>query len=124
MIVCLGFNIYGHYAYVKSVASYRAGLNRGHIALGSWLAENYSQETLMAIGDAGAVPFFSGLATIDLWGLNDRAIEHMPGEYGQRSGTADYVLGRRPELIVIWSKVPFIHDGTRGVAAATMVSLM
>ncbi len=118
VVLSLGFNIYGHHAYVKSVTGYREGLLRGHIALGDWLRERYPRETVLAIGDAGTVPFLSGLVTIDLWGLNDGTIAHLPGEYGFRKGVADYVLDRGPDLIVLWNKVPFSHDGTRGVAGA------
>jgi hypothetical protein len=53
------------------------------------------EQPRLAIGDAGAIPYYSGWHTIDLVGLNDAVIA--------RRGTPDpsYVLGERPDLIVV-----------------------
>jgi hypothetical protein len=52
----------------------------------------------LAIADAGAIPYYSGWYTIDLFGLNDAAIA--------RRGVLDpgYVLAEKPDLIVVNSK--------------------
>jgi len=35
----------------------------------------------IAVVDAGAIPYFSGVKTIDMPGLNDRHIAHLPGGF-------------------------------------------
>jgi hypothetical protein len=78
--------------------------------LGSWLAERHPADALVALGDAGAIPFYSGLRVIDLWGLADATIARLPGEYGRRAGAADYALGRDPDVVVLWNIVPILRD--------------
>lgn len=109
--LCLFYNVTGHLNHAWSIGEYRKGLSRAHVALGLWLRENYPDDSLLAIGDAGAVPFYSRMKTVDLWGLNDSTIAHMPGEYGAKEGMADYVLGREPRLIVLWNQVAFVSEG-------------
>jgi hypothetical protein len=62
-----------------------------------WLERNAPPETTIAMGDCGAVPFYSGLVTIDMLGLNDAYVaRHSPAE------NARYVVHeRKPDLIVI-----------------------
>jgi hypothetical protein len=107
------FNLTGHWNHKESVARYRVGLETAHIALGGWLRERFPADTVLAIGDAGAVPYFSKLTTIDLWGLNDVKIAHMPGEYGVKDAMPEYVFEREPGIIVLWNRVPFL-DGGKG----------
>jgi hypothetical protein len=60
---------------------------------------------LLAIDAAGKVPFFSGLRTIDMLGLNDHYIAHIPARQahvGHDKYDADYVLSRKPDLIATW----------------------
>ncbi len=98
--------VLGSHSLLRAREPYREGLEAAHVALGRWLAEEKAGDTWMAIGDAGAVPFFSRLPTIDLWGLADAHIARRPGRYGDRPGVADYVLGREPGLIVLWNLRP------------------
>lgn len=102
----VAFGVVGHIARVKTSAGYRLSLDRGHVALGNWLRERYAKDTWVAIGDSGAVPFYSELPTIDLFGLVDATVARLPGEYGHRPGTAEYALERRPGVIVLWTPVP------------------
>jgi hypothetical protein len=111
--VALATGTLGSHALAKSRGAYRLGLENAHIALGLWLAENLPPNTWAAIGDAGAVPFFSRLPIIDLWGLSDATIARLPGEYGRREGVAEYVLGRRPGVIILWNVVPIQAEPDR-----------
>ncbi len=65
-------------------------------------------DALLAIDAAGKVPFYSGLKTIDMMGLNDEHIAHGDPRPGFRVGhnkfDPDYVLGRSPDLIAAWMK--------------------
>jgi arabinofuranosyltransferase len=103
---------WGHVAQAQVRAGYERGLREAHVALGSWLAARHPETALVALGDAGATPFYSGLRVIDLWGLADATIARLPGEYGSRIGAADYALGRNPDVIVLWSVAPILRDDT------------
>ena len=102
----VAFSCWGHIALSDARARYADGLERAHVALGTWLSESQPDGTWVALGDAGVVAFWSGLPVTDLWGLTDAKIARLPGEYGDRPGTADYVLERRPGIIVIWNVAP------------------
>lgn len=112
-VAAVGVGIAGNAVHARIDASYEAGLRDAHIALGVWLAETYPPETVVAIGDAGAVPFFSRLPIIDLWGLTDRVVARLPGDYRDRKGTASYALMRRPEVIVLWNRTQILREPGR-----------
>jgi arabinofuranosyltransferase len=74
------------------------------VTLGMYLKENHSDQTL-AIDAAGKVPFYSGLETIDILGLNDPVIAHEQSAYflpGHNKFDPDYILSRQPDLIAAW----------------------
>ena len=77
----------------------------GNIKLGRHLAATRSPDTVIAVAAAGAIPFYSGLPTIDMYGLNDAHIARVPFPEGQRGRMMKwdnaYVLSRSPDLIVI-----------------------
>ncbi len=77
-------------------------LTQGHIALGKHLAVTAQPGAIIAIQDAGAVPYFSGLVTIDIVGLNDAHIAHLEGDLYQKTDV-DYVLNRQPTYIILVS---------------------
>lgn len=72
--------------------------------VGTFLRSELPPGTWIAIHSAGAVPFYSGLPTIDMWGLTDHHIaraplpEHNIGLVGHLRGDPDYVFGRQPAL--------------------------
>ncbi len=76
--------------------SYSEGLNNAHIYVGKWLRENAPGDSLIAVGDAGALPFYSRLKTIDLNGLVDKHIAH-------NFADAEYVLEREPNYIILFT---------------------
>jgi len=77
----------------------------GNVRLGRYLARTQPPGTKIAVAAAGAIPYYSGLPTIDMYGLNDRHIAHgpFPKARGGRLMKWDnaYVLSQRPDLIVI-----------------------
>ncbi len=77
----------------------------GWITLGRHLGEHFPGRRL-AVGAAGKIPYFSGLPTIDMRGLNDRHIAHLEvGRFanpGHDKTDLSYVLERRPDLIAAW----------------------
>lgn len=64
------------------------------------------QQPLLAVTSAGTVPYWSELPALDMLGLNDRYLAHNPpesfgkGNLGHELGDADYVLGRKPDLLL------------------------
>ena len=74
-------------------------------SIGNLLSQSFgADEPLLAAGAAGCMPYFSGLNTIDLWGLNDRYLATHPlpgkkGRLGHHMGDLTYVLDREPDLL-------------------------
>jgi arabinofuranosyltransferase len=82
------------------------------VTLGMYLKGHNAGQTL-AIDAAGKVPFYSGLETIDILGLNDPVIAHEQSAYflpGHNKFDPDYILSRRPDLIAAWM-APCDGDG-------------
>jgi arabinofuranosyltransferase len=78
---------------------------------GVWLRRELPAGTLIATGAAGAIPYYSRLPTLDLWGLTDPHIARVPRfrfQPGHDRTDLPYVLGRQPQLII----------GTAGFPAA------
>jgi arabinofuranosyltransferase len=75
--------------------------------VGLWLAANLPPDTRIATNTAGSVPYFSGLPTIDMLGLNDATIAHTPaprlgtGKAGHERANGAYVLDRRPDVVLL-----------------------
>jgi hypothetical protein len=73
---------------------------------GGWLGEHLAAGDLIAVNTAGAVPFFARLPTVDMLGLTDARIAGRPvyivstGWAGHRKGWGEYVLSRRPRIIL------------------------
>jgi hypothetical protein len=75
------------------------------ITAGRYLAQGRFAGRLLAVDAAGKIPFYSGLPTVDMLGLNDVHIAHLPARFfeaGHNKFDAEYVLSRRPDLIADW----------------------
>jgi hypothetical protein len=76
--------------------------------VGIWLKEKYPPETLIAVINAGAIPYHCELRCIDMLGLNDSVIAHTPLKYenlclpGHDKSNSDYVLECNPQLIQLF----------------------
>lgn len=82
-----------------SALSIAVGLERGHTAAGEWLHQNAEPDDLIVLHDAGAIPYYSGLRTLDTWSLTDRqAIAYRRA--GDVDGLRAYALAQEPEWIV------------------------
>lgn len=90
----------------RAFAKQRAWEVPAHLAAGRWLAANVPAGTWIATANAGAIPYASGLPTIDMLGLCDahiarRAVQGMgTGVAGHEKGDGAYVLERRPRIIL------------------------
>jgi len=78
--------------------TYTRGLEAAHLTLAAHLREvDGSGRRLVAVEDAGAIPYVSGWRGLDLLGLNDESIA-----YG--GFHADQVLLRQPDAVVLVSR--------------------
>ena len=76
------------------------GTERSHIALGKWLKQNSPPEATVAVGNIGAIGYWSHLRVLDLDGLTDAHIAHLPGAFGDKRDSR-YVLSQSPEFIIL-----------------------
>ena len=74
--------------------------------VGAWLGERLAPDDWIAVNTAGSLPYVSRLPTLDMLGLTDAQIAHRPiyivseGWAGHRRGWGEYVLRRRPRVIL------------------------
>ena len=78
---------------------------RDYRAIGRLLRRDFPADTWIATNAAGIIPYVSGLATIDMLGLNDAHIAHLDielghGPAGHEKYDGNYVLDRRPGVIL------------------------
>jgi arabinofuranosyltransferase len=77
----------------------------GNVRLGRALSALPNRALLVAVEAAGAIPYYSKLRVIDMFGLNDSVIAHRPfpaaGRERMLKWDNDYVLSRSPDVIVI-----------------------
>lgn len=66
--------------------------------LGEYLAAVDDGSISVAVIDAGAIAYYGGVPTIDLYGLNNQYIAHLPGIFGYRVDP-DYVFAAAPSYI-------------------------
>jgi len=117
----------------------------GHLILVPWLGDwTYLEQhpgfnktfdvalhlgTLIAVVAAGAIPFESGLETIDMLGLNDEHIAHRDLEVGllpagHEKYDSEYVLDRRPDIIILadfLTDYPF-DEGAYSALGGTLIA--
>lgn len=88
--------------------------------VGLWLRETVPPDTLIATNTAGSIPYWSGLPTVDMLGLNDETIAHREipnmgrGLAGHEKGDGRYVLSRKPDIIQFGSALGTVHPRFRG----------
>lgn len=87
---------------VKFTHDYNALLNSEHIMVGKTLKRIMPpNEWLVSYIDAGAVPYFSGLKTVDFGGLNDRILVNNKLTDKER---VDYFYSKNPGAVVFTSE--------------------
>lgn len=78
---------------------------------GQWLKANTHPDTVIAVSAAGYIPFYAERPTLDMFGLTDATIAHLPtnigsGQAGHEKWSGAYVLQRRPDIIVFQTAIP------------------
>jgi len=79
--------------------------------VGLHIHENWPDESVVALNTAGATAFFARVHCIDMLGINDHHIARTTARHdprlpwtalaGHRKGDGNYVLGRKPDYIII-----------------------
>jgi arabinofuranosyltransferase len=88
----------------RHAGSWRKGADI-YRAAGKILHERFAPDTIVALNPAGMIPFYSGLPTIDMLGLNDVHIAHRGKRdpmmrFAHQVGDGAYVLSREPGVIL------------------------
>ena len=102
VVVGVGLLLFSH-----SLRIGPAGVDRGafeaehrcHQAAAGWILTKAQPTDKIAVCDAGAYPFYTGLYTIDRRGLMDKHIARIPSIGFLSKYDTEYVLGQKPELI-------------------------
>lgn len=88
--------------YHEHVVTRAQGYRTGHRALARWLNRNASPGQTVALMDIGIVGYECiDLRILDITGLTDRCIARSPGEFLHKDFDPAYVLGQRPEFLVL-----------------------
>ena len=96
---------------------HRDPVSKSGMVVGMWLAQHVPADAVLATNTAGTVPYYSGLRTIDMLGLCDahiahRKIDHLGrGLTGHEKHDGDYVLSRRPDLILFAASIGALTPG-------------
>lgn len=87
------------------------GVESRRKAFGIWLRDALPAGTLIAVGPAGAIPYYSRLPSLDAWGLTNAHMARATRvgfEPGHDRFDPAYILSRNPALIVgaMWREPP------------------
>ena len=84
----------------ENIGPVEIGMEHAHIAVGKWLGARSSPTATIAVGDIGAIGFWSHANILDLDGLTDTHISHLPGSLSDKKDS-QYVLRQAPDFIVL-----------------------
>jgi len=109
-----------HYSATTYDATIRVAHSiQGDVELAHYLTAHIQPGDTIAVVDAGAIPYYTKARTIDIVGLNDPYIAHLPGGY-DRKIDPHYILAQRPAFIQLHTapslsgKTILIIDSTNG----------
>jgi hypothetical protein len=83
-------------------------MTRGWLAAGNWMRDALPANSLVAVDAAGIIPYVTGFETIDMYGLTDRHIAHLPwptlgeGPAAHEKFDPLYILRRNPDYVCVW----------------------
>ena len=93
-----------HELFVTRFQAARA--THARVAMGKWLQENLPADTFIGVDAAGQIPYYAGLTTLDMFGVNDVHTAHLQvedmgqGLPGHEKFDFDYIMWRGPDLII------------------------
>jgi len=108
-IAVLGVPLHAHHLFGPALEEARGAdaFTRRLTLVGRTLGRVMPPTTRISLNPVGAVPYYSGLYTIDMLGLTDAHIAHTEvamqagGYAGHEKGDGEYILDRAPELILL-----------------------
>jgi arabinofuranosyltransferase len=80
-----------------------------HEEVATWLNNHVAKGSLLALGEAGVVPYYTHLAALDFFGIVDTHIAHLRG-IRHHKFDVDYVLHRKPDYVLMLA-LPHGKDG-------------
>jgi arabinofuranosyltransferase len=96
------------------VSRFQAGrATRARVTMGKWLRENVSAQTFIGVDAAGQIPYYAGLRTLDMFGVNDVHTAHLQveemgqGVPGHEKFDFNYIMWQQPDLII--ATAPFLE---------------
>jgi len=94
-IIC-ALNFSQIFTFYPFVVLYGAGINECNIVLGKWIKDNSLSNSSLAVWDAGAIPFYSNIRTIDIYpdSLQDLHLYNNPED-------ADYILEQNITFLIL-----------------------
>jgi len=88
-----------HSTHLLPAARAQAISDLGDIRMGHYIHDlHLPPQSRIAVLDAGAIPYFSELPSIDMAGLNNAHIAHLPGGFMAKWDN-EYVLAQKPEIV-------------------------
>ncbi|MBN1593510.1 MAG: hypothetical protein JW941_09745 [Candidatus Coatesbacteria bacterium] len=75
-------------------------LNREYYSIACMMREEIPPNSTVALGEAGLIPYYSKLKTIDMRGLMDRYIAHLEGEAHAKFEPM-YIFRRKPNYLLL-----------------------
>ena len=84
------------------------------VQTGKWLNQNFPPETVLSLRRQGALPYYSGMKSIDILGLTEKEIARTL--YKEKDAikankiNAEYILKQRPDVLILFSSVSYF-DG-------------
>jgi arabinofuranosyltransferase len=84
------------------------------VQTGKWLGQNFPPETVLSLRRQGAVPYHSGMNSIDMLGLTEmeiaRTLYNEKDTLKANKINAEYILKQRPDVLILFSSVSY-YDG-------------
>jgi hypothetical protein len=85
------------------------GLQLGHsryFGIARWMRRELHEPALLALGEAGVIPYYTKLPILDLYGLMDPHVSHLRGAMHKKYDP-DYIFVRKPKyVLLIVTRVP------------------
>lgn len=81
-----------------TLIGWQVAYNQANRTTALFLSEQAGPDATFGVMDAGVLPYYSGLQTIDLAGLTDSHIGRLPGKLTHKTDV-DYVLDKQPAFV-------------------------